>query len=320
MRDEQTHELHYSKKTEKTRSSLSSSSLNNSRPCIYDFQDFRVFLKTWYEWKKKVHPSYSGALFSRKAGLSSPTLLGMVIRGQRNLSHKSIRAFSKAIELKGKESTYFQNLVLFGQSKSSEDRSYYLEQLHASSQGNGKVQLTRIKDHARFLSKWYVVAIYELVLLDDFIATPEWISKKLKNKISKKQAKDAWELLIKLNLVSWCEEKNKYITSGGMDLDPGTVDFAIRKFHKDFLDRMKDAVDNDPFEDRELSSLTLAVHPSDLPALFKRIKDFRKKLNEEFPVLRPKNPEPRNVIVSVNTQLLILSENPNPKAKEEQNK
>ena len=72
-------------------------------PDVYAFQDFRAYLTAWFQWKKQVQPHYSGAIFAKKAGFNSHTLLGMVIRGQRNLSATSIRAFCRALGLKGKE-------------------------------------------------------------------------------------------------------------------------------------------------------------------------------------------------------------------------
>ena len=68
-------------------------SLAPTSPDVYAFQDFRVYLATWFQWKKQVQPHYSGAIFAKKAGFNSHTLLGMVIRGQRNLSATSIRVF-----------------------------------------------------------------------------------------------------------------------------------------------------------------------------------------------------------------------------------
>ena len=98
-------------------------------PEVYAFQDFRAYLTAWFQWKKQVQPQYSGAIFAKKAGFNSHTLLGMVIRGQRNLSATSIRAFCRALGLKAKEAIYFEKLVLLNQARNSDDQAYYFEQL-----------------------------------------------------------------------------------------------------------------------------------------------------------------------------------------------
>jgi hypothetical protein len=100
-------------------------------PDVFVYDDYRRYLSDWLRWKKSMQPHYSGAIFAKKAGLNSHTLLGMVMRGQRNLSPTSIRCFCRALSLKGKEGTFFEKLVLLNQAKNPEDRAYYLEQLTA---------------------------------------------------------------------------------------------------------------------------------------------------------------------------------------------
>jgi uncharacterized protein (TIGR02147 family) len=274
-------------------------------PDLCSSLNYRTYLAEWFAARKKLQPGYSGAIFAKRARLQSHTLLGMVIRGERNLSPDSIRGFIRALGLKRREALYFEKLVLFNQAKDSEDRAYYFEQLCSLSQGTSRNLITQIQNHAAYLSHWYIAAIREMVALEDFRADAEWISKKLKKKISKKEAQEAWDLLLKIGMVK--EEDGKYvIVQPDIDLDPGTIDFAIRNYHKEYLDRAKDAIDGEPIDERELSSLTLSVSDEDLVLLRERIKEFRKKLNTEFPVSQ----SPRRRVVAVNLQALVLTEKP----------
>ncbi|MEK6705272.1 MAG: TIGR02147 family protein [Bdellovibrionota bacterium] len=281
-------------------------------PELFCFQDYRKFLKEWFEYKKRVQPGYSGALFARQAGLSSHTLLGMVIRGERNLGYETIRSFIKALNLKAREKIYFEKLVLFNQAKSSEDRADYFEQLVTLAQGEGRGLLTQIQDYAKYLSHWYTAAVHELVNLDDFKADPDWIVRKLKRKITAKEATDAWALLLQLGMVKLNPVTGRFeVTNKAMDFDPGTVSFAIRNFHKEFLDRAKDAIDHESLEERELSSLTIALSEKELGELRQKVKEFRKAINLAFSTGAANEavtPEKKHV-VSVNTQVLLLTEN-----------
>lgn len=274
-------------------------------PELFGCLNYRKYLADWFACRKKLQPSYSGALFAKKAGIGSHTLLGMVIRGDRNLSAATIRAFIRALGLKGREALYFEKLVLFNQSKKSEDRSYYFEQLCSVTSNSPREILTRIQDHASYLSHWYIVAIRELVAVEGFRADPEWIAGKLKNKITKKQAQEAWELLLKIGMVQAEENGHFRIVSPAIDIDPGTVDFAIRGFHREYLARVGEAIDGESIEERELSSMTLAVSEGDFALLRERIKEFRKKLNTEFPT----GSDSRTKVVAVNFQALVLTGN-----------
>jgi uncharacterized protein (TIGR02147 family) len=288
-------------------------------PSVFDFRDYRPYLGQWLQWKKQENPQYSGAIFAKKAGLKAHSLLGMVIRGERNLSYEPIRGFTRALGLKGRETAFFEKLVLFNQARSSDDKRVYFEELLAAAQPTSSGQsgsakafdlLTQIKDHASYLSHWYVVAIREMVELGDFEEAPEWIAAKLKHRITAKQAKQALELLLKIGLIARETapdgKARMAIRNPIIDIDPGGVDFVLQSYHKQYLDLAKEAIDHDPQEDRDtrdFSSLTLSVTEKDLERLRNRMQEFRKSLNVEFSA---KEDMPTRT-VAVNFQSLILT-------------
>jgi uncharacterized protein (TIGR02147 family) len=289
----------------RTMSTESVPSDGGAMPSVFDFKDYRVFLQSWLSWKKSRTKNYSATLFAMKAGLKSHSLLGMVLRGERNLSHVTIRGFGKAIQLKTTEHIYFEKLVLFNQSRKSEDQSYYIDQLSGLAKVQGRTILTKIKNHASLFKSWYIPAIRELVNLEDFSPEPEYIVHKLKRKLTIKQAIEAWEILKSLDLVAFKPDKQTWVTvHPAIDHDPGSIDFALRAYHKSYLERAKDAVDDEPLEERELSSVTISLNSSDLPILRKQIGEFRKNLLLSFPHSIDRK---RDQIVAINMQLLLLT-------------
>jgi uncharacterized protein (TIGR02147 family) len=63
-------------------------------PVVYDFTNYRDFLKAFFEFKKLTNPAYSASMFARKAGLgeNSRGYLKLVIEDKRNLSSLTIRS------------------------------------------------------------------------------------------------------------------------------------------------------------------------------------------------------------------------------------
>src|ERR1035437_8730833 len=98
--------------TGESKAPVAKESLGSLKEGIFSYLNYREFLAHWFQAKKEVQQGYSGSLFAKKAGIGSPTLLGMIIRGDRNLSAETIRAFIRALGLKGKEAIYFEKLVL----------------------------------------------------------------------------------------------------------------------------------------------------------------------------------------------------------------
>ena len=274
-------------------------------PRVADYNNYRTFLSDWFAWKKGRNPAYSGATFARQAGLGAHTLLGMAIRGQRNLGSDTIRAFSRALSLKGREAVIFEKLVLFNQSSKPEDKAFYLEQLHSVSQGSGRVLIGRIRNHAEYLSHWYIVALRELVSTRGFRPDADWIVKRFKNRITRKQAQEAWDILQSLGMVEADESGRFRVVNPSSDLDPGHVDFAIRAYHRDQLERTRIAIDEESLDERLLSSLTMSVRESDLPLLREKINEFRKSLNISN---GGENAGERDHVVALNVQMMVLTE------------
>jgi uncharacterized protein (TIGR02147 family) len=278
-------------------------------PDVFGYQDFRVFLADWLQWKKNLQPHYSGALFAKKAGFNSHTLLGMVIRGQRNLSPTSIRAFVRALSLRGKEANCFEKLVLFNQARNAEDKAYYLEQLIAVSRGEGKdgALQTWTQNYAAYLSHWYVVAIRELACVKDFVADPDWIAAKLQGRISRKQAEEAWSLLLALEMVEHdAADIGKWrIVHPVLEINAGPVDVSLQSFNKEYLELAKAAVDENEsgLAGHEITTLTLGVEAKDLARLTEKVHEFRRQLNLEFSATSC----PADQVIAVNVQILVLS-------------
>lgn len=273
-------------------------------PDVYAFQDFRAYLSTWFQWKKQVQPHYSGAIFAKKAGFNSHTLLGMVIRGQRNLSATSIRAFCRALGLKGKEATYFEKLVLFNQARNPDDQAYYFEQLMLVSK-KGKAPLVWTHNCSSYLSHWYVVAIREMVAVKGFRADPDWIVTKLKKRITRKQAEEAWNLLLALNLVSENAANGRWqIVHPLLEIDTTSIPGTIRNFNQECLDLAKGAVAETPATSHEVTTLTLAIDRKDLRKLMDRIYEFRQQINAEFSVTEREADQ----VVAINTAVIALSD------------
>lgn len=98
--------------------------LESKMPSIFNFQDYREFLKAFYDAEKKAS-GLSFALFAKKAGLNSSNYLKLVIEGTRNLTQKNLFLFSKAMKLDSEETSFFECLVHLNQSQLIEEKNFY---------------------------------------------------------------------------------------------------------------------------------------------------------------------------------------------------
>lgn len=167
-------------------------------PDIFDYLDFRAYLRDFYTFKKTQGRSFSYRAFARRAGFSSPNFLKVVIEGERNLSEEMAEKFAKGCGLGGSLALYFCNLVAFNQATQQEVRERAFERLLAHRKHRGIVEITQ-EQHAYF-STWYVPAIRELIARADFREDHDWIAAALRPAISPEEAGEALAILERLGL------------------------------------------------------------------------------------------------------------------------
>lgn len=167
---------------------------------IYNFSDYREFLKDRYKQLKEMDPMFSFRFFSKQAGFGSPNYLKLVMDGKRNLSDEAILKFAKGLRLDNHESEFFRFMVAFNQCDASprkkvyEAKLLYLKELF-------KVK-TLIPELYDYYHEWYHSAIREKIKLGALKNDARTIAEGLVPVISEEEAKSSIELLKKLGFIS----------------------------------------------------------------------------------------------------------------------
>lgn len=107
---------------------------NAQPPDLFNYLDYRHFLRDWLAAAKK-HYGFSYRVFSRRAGLKSPSLYKMVMDGERDLIEGSLHKFLEGLSLSAKEKEYFATLVLYNQARTEDHKQRYLGKIRALREG-----------------------------------------------------------------------------------------------------------------------------------------------------------------------------------------
>lgn len=275
-------------------------------PSIFHFTNYREYLKAFFEFKKLTNAAYSASMFARKAGLGSNSrgYLKLVIENKRNLSAQTIRSFSEALGLNAQESLFFENLVLFNQSERDQDKKYYLERMMSANHGKKSEQLELMRSQQAYLSNWYCVAIRELVPHKDFREDPQWIGKQLRGKVKKDQILKAIEDLLNLGLLKRNAEGKLEQSETQVKISGGVFSAYIQNYHLQMLELAKDSIQNDAYETRQASGVTLSCSVQRLPELKSEIAKFRDYISEKFGT----ETLPIDTVFQMSIQLFQLSE------------
>jgi uncharacterized protein (TIGR02147 family) len=98
-------------------------------PDIYQFDDFREFLRECFEAKVRALGKYSQRRFAREAGFSNPGYYNDVLKGFKPLSENAAEKMAHVFGLKPNETEFLKLLTAYGQSRSAERKNQIYKQI-----------------------------------------------------------------------------------------------------------------------------------------------------------------------------------------------
>ncbi len=243
-------------------------------PDLYQYTDYRAYLRDWLSESKESFPALSYRYMATRLELD-PGFLVHIFHGQKHLAERHVPSLVKLLKLKAKESEYFRRLVAFGKAKGEAEISRrFLELMELRER---QVREVSSREH-RYYAHWYVPAIRCLLAAIDFRGDWKALGEKLRPPIRPEEAKAAVELLEKLGMVqrradgAW-DTLDAHLSSGD-----AWTGHAVRGFQKQTLQLALDALEDMPKTEREISTLTFAIPTQEMPALNEMVRDFRSRL------------------------------------------
>lgn len=245
---------------------------------VFQYLDYRAFLRDYYLDGKTRRRGFSYRNFSRRAGLRSPNYLKLVIEGERSLTPTMAARFAKACGLEQESATFFEHLVAFNQAKSVRER----EDCFARLTGFRRYRNVRKLElnHAEYHSKWYLPAIRELAARGDFQDDPAWIANTLAPTITAQQAEGALATLVELGLLAPDDEGRLRQSEPLVSTGPELHQVYVAKYHRMMMRRAEASIALFASEERDISSLTLCLGPDGMERIKRRLRSLRRELLE----------------------------------------
>jgi len=275
--------------------------MSREQPNIYEYLNYREFVKDMYHFKKNGGNGFSYRTFSRLAGFRSSNFIKLIMDGDRNLSLEGIQKFSKAFKLNKAQKNFFETLVLFNQAKNIDDKNRYYGRIAQTKCYNEVKQLEA--NQYQYFSNWYYVALRELVALENFREDPNWINKKLGINLSDDEIKKAIQVLFELKLVKRNKNKKLEQSDHKITTSPDIAHLAVLNFHKEMLTKASDSLEQSRTVDRDISALTVSLSKKQFDQIKERINQFRSEIH----AIASENDQ-AHAVYQVNFQLFNLSE------------
>ena len=249
-------------------------------PNIYEYDDYRAFLRDYYDTKKKTKKIFSFRYFSRVAGFQSPNLLKRVMEGERNLTPKSIRKFCKALNFDFDQSEFYRNLVHFNQAKTFKEKQNYAKKLTSFA------DYMKIKPGAKtqfeYWSEWFNPIVYELVGLKGFKEDPNWIANTLEPSITPSEASRSLKQLEEIGLLKRDENGQLVQDKFHIFAHDGVVSASILHFHREMISRARESLDRFKQKDRFITNMTFSIEEAEMNEIKFMMEKFNNDLIEKI--------------------------------------
>jgi uncharacterized protein (TIGR02147 family) len=242
---------------------------------IFEYFDYRQYLKDFYENEKKSKPWFSYRYISSKVNLN-PGYIVKVFQGKIHLGVKNTDSFADLMRLTGKEREYFMELLHFGRAKQQSEIEQRFERL----QSIKGVKFRTIADSkSDFFGEWYHMAVRSLISIFPFDGKDyQNLASMLSPRITAPQARASLKLLEKLKMVVRGEDGIYRTTEQFISTGDKWTSAVIRNYQKKNIELSLSAIDTHPKELRDVSSVTMTIGLKNLDAIRERIKQFRQEL------------------------------------------
>jgi uncharacterized protein (TIGR02147 family) len=250
--------------------------VEEGEPGIFDYLDYRAFLKDYYLHKKSRGLSYRS--ISKRVGLKSTNYFKLVIEGKRNLSDEMARQFAAALIDADAGRDFFVELVRFAQSRTPAQKDDAYKKLSGFRQYRAARPLELA--HAEYHSNWFYPVIRELVSSPAFREDPAWLGKALRPQVAAHEVTRAIAVLLECGLLvrsksGRLKQAEPLVTTGAE-----ARFLHIANYHRMMMQMATEALFSVPQAERDISALTLCVRAEGLARIKHRLQAFRRELLE----------------------------------------
>lgn len=241
---------------------------------VFDFTDYRSFLKTHFMRRREKKREFSLRLWSQKLGMNGPSALSMILNGTRHPGAELLDRLIDYFRFSNQETKYFKYLVKLAKVNGNGEKTAFvlkeLQKLHPEKE-------FRLLDASIFdaMSNWYYFALRELIATKDFKEDYNWISKRLNRKVPPTEIKRVIEKMLGLGILKRSKNGKLFQADEQVTTTTDIASEALKQFHHQMMNLAQESLRGVLPDHREITGATLNIDPKKIDVAKKLIREFR---------------------------------------------
>ena len=242
---------------------------------IYEYDNYRFFLRDFFEEQKKLRPTFSHRYFARKAGFATSSFCAHVIEGKRNLTLKSLKKVAKGLAIRGRAAAFFKYMVLYNQASAARDKDLYFKKL------NHMRKLSKFysvpKGQYAYYDEWYYPVIRELAVYSGWNGDYAALGSLVVPALQPEKARRAVELLLDIGML--VKTENGAFALPHEAVTASDVPTAVtRKTRREFIALAGEAMEKLPVDSRHISGVTVLMSAEKFERIAAGFDELRKNI------------------------------------------
>lgn len=244
---------------------------------VYDFLDYRAFLKSYIEEKRAENPGFSIRSIAYRMECD-PGFFNRILNGKRNLSQAHALRLSDILKLTKREQRYFAQLVQFCQAGTQAEK----DRLFAELETMRDMKVARVTTRQyEIYSHWYYIVLRELLNVipaDGAGIDYQRLAGYLEPSVKPTDIKNALRVLERSGVLERNETGGIRLTDKFISSGENIPQVVVDRILTEFTDRAREAIDRFPRNERQLSTLTFSVSHKGYEKIKRRLAEYRREI------------------------------------------
>lgn len=252
---------------------------------VYDYLDYRDYLRDYYENRKKVSPWYSYKLFGDGVGLDQSQVY-RILQKQLHISAAARGRFASYLELSGPAQAYFFTLIDFSRArKEAEHRRLFALLLEMRGSSSSLLE----ENQFGLYQTWYMPVVRALIGVLDITDDYARIASCLNPPISAEEARKAVKELARLKLVARDRDGVWRLQGKSWSTGSSYSSVQIRRYQAHTFQLIEQSLDRIPKELRDINVVNMGADGAAFADCVAILAEARRQIRDR--IERVENPD-----------------------------
>jgi uncharacterized protein (TIGR02147 family) len=244
---------------------------------IFEYLDYRIYLKEAFDESKSANPFFSYRMLAEALGLDTSNLFRILHQD----AHLPARCQPQALAflgLSGRSAEYYTLLIAYARERGANAKKEILDKA-LSLRDVSRRQLEE-EQLASYFGNWWAVAIRSLLEVTEGCSVPAELSRRLVPSVSESEVDGALKVLEKLGLVKKASSGRLVLAEAHVTAGGKVQTKVLRQFQRQILNLASESLERFPREERDVSTLTLAVDALAFSEIREILRECRRQIQK----------------------------------------